>query len=333
MMNNYMNIIKSITAVAVCALAFTSCHNSDWEFDDYGTTTAYFAMQAPIRVITLGEDNEANVVDDNNHQFHIYATFAGVYKNNAERKLKYIVDPTLLEGVDGVELLPADYYTIQDPSTLTIPSGAMWGGTVVTLNDKFFADPKSAKVNYVLPVRITGIEANVDSVLEGRDYQLLAITYKNKHDGLWAYEGTDLWNEKSRTFSHKYTDPLVEFTTTSLNGFSLTKSFTVMQKVYDAKKDIWEDKEASQTKTFNCTVADNGDIVVYDENGNQAGTGKYTYHGADDFTKVDTKVDFITLKFSVTLTSEVVAGPAEWHYDCTGSYMLYSRGNSKENWK
>ena len=43
-----MNIIKSISAVALCALAFTSCHNSDWEFDDYGTTTAYFAVAQVI---------------------------------------------------------------------------------------------------------------------------------------------------------------------------------------------------------------------------------------------------------------------------------------------
>lgn len=338
MMNNYMNIIKSISAVALCALAFTSCHNSDWEFDDYGHTTAYFAKHAPIRVVTLGEDDEANVELDNKHQFKLQATLAGIYKNKEDRKLKYVVDPTLLEGVDGVELLPTDYYTLEDPSTLTIPSGAIVGGTVVTLNDNFFNDPKSAKVNYVLPVRIVSAE-NVDSILEGHDYQLLAVTYKNKYAGLWCAETDDLWrvseflpNEKNRTFSHKYTDDLLTFTTVSLNTFSITKTYTVLEKK-QVSDDKWENKEVTRTLTFDCTVSDNGEIVVRDAEGNQVGTGKYAYHGIQDFTDAKRMADYITLDYKITLVSEIVEGTANWHYECKGKYMLQSRGNKLENWK
>jgi hypothetical protein len=338
-MNNYMNIIKSISAVALCALALTSCHNSDWEFDDYGCTSAYFAMQHPVRVVTLGEDDQYNIDIDNRHQIEIQATFAGVYTNKEDRKLKYVVDPTLLEGETNVELLPADYYTLEDPSTLTIPSGKIIGGTILTLNDNFFNDPKSVKVNYVLPIRIVGAE-NVDSILEGRDYQLLAITYKNKYAGLWCAETDDLWKlsevkpeEKDKTYSHKYTDALVTFTTVSLNTFSIDKNFIIQEKKYDEKENKWEDKEVARTMTFKCTVADNGDIVVTDAEGNQVGTGKYAYRGIQDFTEVDRKADYITLDYKVTLTSEIIAGPAEWHYECKGKYMIQSRGNKKENWK
>jgi hypothetical protein len=139
-------------------------------------------------------------------------------------------------------------------------------------------------------------------------------------------------NEKDRTFSHKYTDDLLTFTTVSLNTFSITKTYTVLEKK-QVSDDKWENKEVTRTLTFDCTVSDNGEIVVSDAEGNQVGTGKYAYHGIQDFTDAKRMADYITLDYKITLVSEIVEGTANWHYECKGKYMLQSRGNKLENWK
>ena len=76
--------------LALVAGFSTSCSNGDWEDSLQGGTanggnngkiSVYFAMQAPIRVITLGNDDDAVNTDDNAHQFKLQATWGGGYKN------------------------------------------------------------------------------------------------------------------------------------------------------------------------------------------------------------------------------------------------------------
>ena len=60
--------------LALVAGLSTSCSNGDWEDSLQGGTanggnngkiSVYFSMQAPIRVITLGNDDDAVNTDDN----------------------------------------------------------------------------------------------------------------------------------------------------------------------------------------------------------------------------------------------------------------------------
>ena len=79
--------------LALVAGLSTSCSNGDWEDSLQGGTanggnngkiSVYFSMQAPIRVITLGNDDDAVNTDDNAHQFKLQATWGGGYKNTKD---------------------------------------------------------------------------------------------------------------------------------------------------------------------------------------------------------------------------------------------------------
>ena len=132
-MNTTFKKIGTVATGLVLALGLTtSCSNGDWEDNlrdvieqggNNGKTSVYFAMQAPILTITLGNDDDADNTDDNQHQFRLNATWGGGYQNNIDRKISYVIDPTLLEAGSGMEVLPTSYYTLEDATTLTIPAG------------------------------------------------------------------------------------------------------------------------------------------------------------------------------------------------------------------
>ena len=72
----------------------TACSNGDWEDNlrdtidqggNNGKTSVYFAMQAPIQPIILGNDDNSDNTDDNLHQFRLNATWGGGYNNNKEK--------------------------------------------------------------------------------------------------------------------------------------------------------------------------------------------------------------------------------------------------------
>lgn len=176
----------------ICALsAFTSCENKEVEFDDFDYQTVYFAKQTPIRTIVLG-DNVYPTELDNQHQFEVYATVGGVWKNRQDRTIQVAVDNSLVTGKtfengSPVQALPEDYYELLS-NTLTIPYGKVMGAVKVQLTDKFFDDAKATSLNYVLPLRIVGAK---DSVLTGKDYILYGLKYINKYTGAWISHGTD----------------------------------------------------------------------------------------------------------------------------------------------
>ena len=77
MNKTFRKIGTAIMGLALLAGLATSCSNGDWEDSLQGGTgnggnngkiTVSFAMQAPIRVITLGNDDDAVNTDDNAHQ-------------------------------------------------------------------------------------------------------------------------------------------------------------------------------------------------------------------------------------------------------------------------
>lgn len=214
-----MNTKFLFSALAVLSLGFSSCKNSDIEFDDYGTVACYFPVQRPVRTLILGDYELGLNENDNNHQFEIGATLAGLYENKTERKFHYEVDESLLKNVKNVVPLPKEYYTIETSSPVSIPKGSFKGKILVKLTDAFFDDPKAiapyGEVNYVLPLKMTGVE-NVDTILRGnpvvtnpdpvneahwdkqpQDYILYGIKYINKYDASYLRRGVDRVKENN----------------------------------------------------------------------------------------------------------------------------------------
>lgn len=311
----------------------TSCSNSDWEDNlsdvvnqggNNGKTSVYFAMQAPIRTITLGNDDDADNTDDNLHQFKLKATLGGVYKNTIDRKLSYIVDPSLLEG-SGMEVLPASYYSFEDASTLTIPAGEIIGGTTVKLTEAFFNDPKAATNHYVLPVRITSSQTN-DSIIQEKAYQLLCVKYKNQYTGLYCKTGTSNV-QGGRSISYKNEDDLDVVSTVDMNTCQLSYTFPVKEWANDLQIDV--------TKTVVITLSFSGDNCRVLQDGKEIGTGTFTARGIQDFSDSKRMADCLKLKFSASIVTN--AGEADhqktWTVDCDYVMSMMSRNNKLESWQ
>jgi hypothetical protein len=245
---------KLIYISLIALLLFTACHNQDWEFSDYDYTTVYFAYQTPIRTLVLGEDIYDNTLD-NAHRCKIMATMGGVYENTTDRILDVVVDNSLFDSLlfDGdssdVLKMPANYYSLANDMQIVIPAGSISGGIEVQLTDAFFADPRSIKNTFVIPLRIESV-TNADSILSGKaaitnpnlfipsdwsvepkNYVLYCIKYVNPWHGSYLRRGVDEGKGNSDsgldTVIYKHNqyverDQVVKIKTVSLSEASLS---------------------------------------------------------------------------------------------------------------
>ncbi|KAA5824855.1 DUF1735 domain-containing protein [Algibacter amylolyticus] len=212
-----------IKYLIICAIAFSfmACENQENEFDDFGSTSVYFPFQTPIRTLIQGKYDLGFNENDNNGRFEIGVIMSGVYNNEKNRRVHFELAPELIDaaalGLDtvNVKVLPSSYYTIEQESPVTIPSGSTKGRIPVQLSDVFFDDPQSfadfGEVHYVLPLRITDYE-ELDSLLVGvpaegvtnpikikaddwetqpKDYTLFGIKFMNKYQGVYLRRGED----------------------------------------------------------------------------------------------------------------------------------------------
>lgn len=211
--------IKFLIILAI-SLSFMACENQENDFDDFGSTSVYFPFQTPIRTLILGKYDLGFNDNDNNGRFEIGVSMSGVYQNNTDRRVFFevaseLIDVNTMNDIDSVnvQVLPASYYTIEQTSPVTIPSGSTKGRIPIQLTDAFFEDPLSfageGEVHYVVPLRITEIEG-LDSLLTGvsavdnpikvrdtdwdpapKDYTLFGIKYMNKYQGIYLRRGED----------------------------------------------------------------------------------------------------------------------------------------------
>ncbi|MDB5246913.1 MAG: hypothetical protein JWQ40_1307 [Segetibacter sp.] len=207
--------MKRIFLISFILLSVLTGCNKDWEFPDYKYSTVYFPYQSPVRTLILGEDIIDNTLD-NQRKFLIMATMGGVYENKKDITLTVGVDNTLTQklkfgSANGQEVvaMPANYYTLPQDMTIRIPPGKVMGGLEVQLTDAFFADPRSIKNTFVIPLKINSV-TNADSVLRGtsaktspdprvsgdwgvapKDYVLYAVKYVNPYHGVYLRRGVD----------------------------------------------------------------------------------------------------------------------------------------------
>ncbi|MEJ6979486.1 DUF5627 domain-containing protein [Pedobacter sp. P351] len=190
-----MKRLLNISLVLIAALS--SCKNAEWEFPDSGMQSVYFAYQAPIRTLTLGEDIFDTSLD-NQHKLQIMATTGGVYLNKEDITIGIAVDNALTQGLKFAPLpltgnvipMPGNYYTLASDK-IVIPKGQLIGGVEVQLTDAFFADPLSVNTTYVIPLKMTGV-TNADSMLANKKHILYAVKYINPWHGLYLRRGKDV---------------------------------------------------------------------------------------------------------------------------------------------
>lgn len=208
--------MKKTSLIAIVLLSILSACNKDWSFPDYKYTTVYFPYQTPVRTLVLGNYIYDNSLD-NQHKFQIMATMGGVYENKKDITLSIVVDTTLASRLkfetssgDNVVAMPDNYYILPKDSKIVIPAGSIMGGMEVQLTDAFFADPRSVKNTFVIPLRISSV-AGADSILSGRtdlstpdrrkaadwvitpkNYTLYAVKYINPYHGNYLRRGVEV---------------------------------------------------------------------------------------------------------------------------------------------
>ena len=186
---------RFVLILVLFAVGLASC-NQEKIFPDYKFQNVYFAYQYPVRTITFGEDTYINTDLDNQRKCQIYAATGGVYESRRDITVKVVVDNSLLKsgmlfgaGKDEILAMPTNYYSLASDQII-IPKGTLSGGVDVQLTDAFFADPKSIKNTYVIPLRITQTDA--DSILRTKNFVLYAIKYVNAWHGNYLRRGTDV---------------------------------------------------------------------------------------------------------------------------------------------
>lgn len=206
--------MKRVYLIGVLLLSILAACNKENEFPNYKYSTVYFPYQSPIRTIVLGEDVFDNTLD-NQRKFMIMASLGGVYENKKDVTLDVALDNSLAQklrfdannGGGEVVAMPSNYYILPKEMKINIPAGKVMGGLEVQLTDAFFADPRSVKNTFVIPLRITSV-SNADSVLRGtsakagadprkagdwsvapKDYVLYAVKYINPYQGAYLRRG------------------------------------------------------------------------------------------------------------------------------------------------
>lgn len=224
---------KIVLASCIIAAICSSCSNKSVVFPDYKYTTVYFAYQSPVRTLVLGDYNFDNTLD-NQHQCEIMATMGGVYKNKKDVSISVSVDNSLCDNLefdsgDSVLAMPSSYYTLPKGRTIEIPAGSLEGGLQVQLTDAFFADPRSIKNTFVIPLRMNTV-TGVDSILSGastvakpdpvlatdwsvlpKNYILYAVKYINPWHGNYLRRGTEKLHDNAGSDTViSYHTPFVE---------------------------------------------------------------------------------------------------------------------------
>ncbi len=208
------HIFMKLVSVFLLFGLISSCKNADWSFPDYKYSTTYFPYQSPVRTLVLGDYELTDNTKDNKLQFSIGVAIGGMYKNNQDREVGYVLDETLAKNLytdkgDALVALPQSYYTLSPTGTVTVPNGKMRGYIDVQLTDAFLNDPGAYKVHYVIPLKI--ISAGTDSILQGKttmanpdrriavnlaivpkDYTLFGIKYINPYHGKYLHRGKDV---------------------------------------------------------------------------------------------------------------------------------------------
>lgn len=209
--------MKKVFIYAILVMGvLAACENQSLEYSDYKLQAVYFPVQLPLRTLSLGEDRIDNTLDKQ-FKFDIGVSIGGMYTNNKDWTVDYVVDNTLTDKVFTnttpslpIQPLPTAYYTLSPLNTVTIPSGSFNGLISIQLKDAFFNDTVAILGTYVIPLKITGTSA--DSILQGQpsaavaDPRILAHWAVNKSPKNWVMYGIKYVNAYHGTYLHRGRD-------------------------------------------------------------------------------------------------------------------------------
>ena len=259
-------LLNTIGIAAMTLLMTASCESGNKEFGYDGETAVYFANAGYVRTVELGEDQEADLTDDNNHIINIKAYCAGGYGNNNNVTVDYISDASLCDGykINGaaIQVMPSTYYEIENPNQFVIAKGQQLGGVRVKLTDAFFNDDKSYEQGYVIPVKLTKAQG-VDKVLESKNTTFCLVKFVNPWTATYLRKGKDVSNGKESHRAYPYIEKAEVIKV-------VTKGLYKAQMTVDVKDASGKEHPVNVLMTFNgddCTISSGSEGVQVSGNG------------------------------------------------------------------
>src|SRR3990170_395987 len=198
--------MKKILMLLIFGVVISACYDDyilDYEYD-----AIYFPYQEDVRTFVVGEGMKI--------KFGV--ALGGVRENTRDRTISYqldnsLISPATLALMQGssanyiknsvgseLKLLPSDYYTLSDDSNIVIKKGEHSGTVTLTPDSAaFLADPETLKATYAIPLRIVSTDADADSVLQTKDYAVIALKYENMLFGNYWHGGRTIVKDPSGT--------------------------------------------------------------------------------------------------------------------------------------
>lgn len=226
--------MKKIALLFLGASLLTSCY--DDYVQDFDYTGVYFAKQINTRTVVVGEGLKVE----------FGAVLGGVLENKYNRNVNFTFDNALVtqqvlnamksgapyikssvEGVEQLQPMPTDYYTLSNPSSIVIPKGDHLGKITIKMDSaKFLADAATLRAQYVLPFKI--VSADADSIIPSMSTSVLGLHYENMLFGNYWHGGVTVIKDKSgntlETLRYETTIPQAEskvYTLTTVAPHSL----------------------------------------------------------------------------------------------------------------
>lgn len=187
--------MKKILAIFLLAVTLVTCY-PDY-IKDFDYTSIYIPIQLDVRTFVVGEGMK----------FNIGVELGGVRDNTRDRIVTYKVDnslitPSVLDKLKGGPAyiaaatanvstllpLPANYYSLSNPTQFVIPKGDHTG--VVTIKPdslKFLADPATIAPVYALGIRV--LSADADSLLYNKRTAVIGVKFENMFFGSYWHGG------------------------------------------------------------------------------------------------------------------------------------------------
>lgn len=188
--------MKKIFAFLFLSLALTACY--DDYIKDFDYTSIYFPNTIDVRTVVVGEGLKVK----------IGAALGGVMANKTDRKVTFAIDnnlvtpATLLKfksssygfiksavaNVSSLSVLPSNYYSLSDNSTIVIKTGFHSGNVVLKVDSTaFLSDPATMNAKYVLPLTIQ--TADADTIIEPNKSAVIGIKYEAMLFGNYLHGG------------------------------------------------------------------------------------------------------------------------------------------------
>ena len=292
-----LRLINTLGVGAMTLMLAASCESGDKKFGYDGETSVYFANAGYERVVELGEDQEADLTDDNNHIINIKAFCGGGYGNSSNITVDHITDPSLCDGYtikgSDIDVMPSSYYEIENKNQFTIASGSLMGGVKVHLTDAFFADPKSCEQGYVIPVQLVKA-TGVDKILEDKSMTFCRVKFVNPWHATYLRRGKDVING---TTSYRHTQYMEKGEIINV----VTKGLNQAQVTVAVKDAAGVAHDVALLLSFNgddCTITSNTEGVT------ASGSGKFVKK-CEDMGGIQRNALYLDYKFQSDVLGKV----------------------------